>query len=317
MEILKCFTIESGKVKPGVIPEKFTLSAGVEIYAILVGEEGRGRKLGILPTDGVQDRRTILHARIGESRSGKPKLVAADAPTTSESAIVHFRTDIGFRGGNSHTGERCGGKPGGSLEFAAFPGKIIAEGRVAQGTAGRMGGGTQMVAVMPRGVVFRTGYHGRLYGAPSAHYYLFDGEKIHVATWDERGLLPDDHPLAIRKTKEPADEPAVTEHIVNLTPHALNIQREDGTMLEIPPSGTVARVTETREARSSVAGIAVTAAVYGEVENLPEPQTGTIYVVSALVLQRTTNRPDVFAPGPALRDEAGKIIGCVGLSAGQ
>ena len=39
---------------------------------------------------------------------------------------------------------------------------------------------------MPKGIVFRTGYRGRLYGRPSAHFYLFDGEKILAATWDER-----------------------------------------------------------------------------------------------------------------------------------
>jgi len=41
---------------------------------------------------------------------------------------------------------------------------------------------------MPKGVVFRTGYSGRLYGAPAAHYYVFDGEKILAATWEERML---------------------------------------------------------------------------------------------------------------------------------
>jgi hypothetical protein len=67
-----------------------------------------------------------------------------------------------------------------------FPGEIIAEGTIAQGDAGRAGSGDQIVALMPHGVVFRTGYSRRRYGKPSAHYYVFDGEKILAATREER-----------------------------------------------------------------------------------------------------------------------------------
>jgi len=73
-----------------------------------------------------------------------------------------------------------------ALEFHPFPGRVIAEGRIAQGDAGYAGGGEQIVAVLKRGDVFRTGYSGRLYGKPSAHYYAYDGERVHAATWDER-----------------------------------------------------------------------------------------------------------------------------------
>lgn len=73
-----------------------------------------------------------------------------------------------------------------ALEFRPFPGRVIAEGRIAQGDAGYAGGGAQIVAVLKRGDVFRTGYSGRLYGKPSAHYYAYDGERVHAATWDER-----------------------------------------------------------------------------------------------------------------------------------
>lgn len=103
-------------------------------------------------------------------------------------------------------------------------------------------------------------------------------------------------------------------NIINLTPHALNIQRTDGSIVTIEPSGIVARVAEHREALGEIDGFAVTRAVYGEIEGLPEPQPDTIYIVSALVLART-NRPDVFAPGVALRDDAGRQVGAIGLSA--
>ena len=80
---------------------------------------------------------------------------------------------------------RCG-TFGPNLFFGDFPGKIIASGHVAQGAAGRAGGGEQLIAVMPKDIVFRTGYSGRLYGGPAAHYYKWDGERLLAATWEER-----------------------------------------------------------------------------------------------------------------------------------
>lgn len=103
--------------------------------------------------------------------------------------------------------------------------------------------------------------------------------------------------------------------IINLTPHPLNLKRVDGTTLSIPPSGTVARVAEQREALGALMGLPVTRASYGAVEGLPAPTPGRIYVVSALVLAAVQERPDVFAPGPAIRDAEGKIVGADGLSA--
>jgi len=104
--------------------------------------------------------------------------------------------------------------------------------------------------------------------------------------------------------------------IVNLTPHAVDIRRVDGTVLTVPPSGQVARCAETRTAvESPLEDISCTRATFGAVEGLPAPVTGKIFIVSALVLNQCVGRTDVFAPGPAVRDAAGKIVGCDGLSA--
>ncbi|HWP61570.1 MAG TPA: hypothetical protein VN495_03130, partial [Candidatus Paceibacterota bacterium] len=54
------------------------------------------------------------------------------------------------------------------------------------GDAGRAGGGEQFIALVPKGVVFRTGYTGRLYGGASAHYYMWNGEQFLAATWEDR-----------------------------------------------------------------------------------------------------------------------------------
>lgn len=104
---------------------------------------------------------------------------------------------------------------------------------------------------------------------------------------------------------------------VNLTPHAITVRRQDGTELSIPASGQVARCEEQRAEVAVLDGIAISTASYGAVEWLPEPQPGTFYIVSGLVLAAVGDRrADVFAPGPAIRDDAGRIVACDGLSAG-
>lgn len=245
-EKMKVFTIESGDVTEGVRVESFTLKgAGISIPAIIIGEEGRGRELGILPVQLLPDSYKkwqeegyvyINFAKIGKTKTGKPKLFQTEYADTLEKCICIFRTMIGFRGGNSHTGdkkeeywvresfasfpesvpskerytweevERYGLEylkarhPGKEdiyppdvgfkrkLEFHPFPGEILCEGIIAQGVAGRMGRGCQYVAIIPADVVFRTGYRGRLYGYPSAHYYIFRDGQLLAATWEEREI---------------------------------------------------------------------------------------------------------------------------------
>ena len=200
---MKVFTIKSGDVSEGVRVDSFRLKGvGVSIPAILIGEEGRGRKLGVLPVQLLPDTYaewqekgyTHIHsATVGTTKAGKPKLFqteGADTDTT-EKCICVFRTRIGYRGANEHTGDRDGRteKDYWGAEhptFYAFPGEVLCEGIIAQGDAGRMGSGRQIVAVMPANTVFRTGYSGRLYGAPSAHYYIFKDGQILSATWEER-----------------------------------------------------------------------------------------------------------------------------------
>src|SRR5690606_27814059 len=166
---MKVFTIESGKVIEGAELVTFALkNADVSIPAIIVGEEGRGRQLGVLPVQLTEEQfkkwragETVIikNARVSETKSGKPKLIETE-DSNNEKVIVVFRTQIGFRGSNGHTGD--GDEP--------FPGDILVCGVIAQGDAGRMGSGDQLVAVIPKNTVFSTIYSGRLYGEPSEHY---------------------------------------------------------------------------------------------------------------------------------------------------
>lgn len=104
--------------------------------------------------------------------------------------------------------------------------------------------------------------------------------------------------------------------IVNLTPHSINFVNEGGEeILEVKPSGSLARVTSrtvTVEGET-YCGIPVTKTVYGEVEGLPDPEDGTIFVVSGIVAQRVPDRRDVFIPNESVRDPKGNIIGCRSL----
>jgi hypothetical protein len=158
-----------------------------------------------------------------------------------EKCIIVFRSPIGFRGGNQHTGDRVNtpcplrgwvghsydiqeilvqqkeppyemvsqrqctkcktvfGKhshptqtnephpdTGEAFSFLPFPGEVLIEGHIAQGDAGRAGAGTQLIAIIPKNVVFRVGYTGRRYDSPKAHYGLWDGQKLQVMTWEDR-----------------------------------------------------------------------------------------------------------------------------------
>lgn len=242
---MKIYTIKSGYVFEGVRVDSFALKgANITIPAIIIGEEGRGRELGILPVQLLPDNYEewkenghtyIRFASVGTTKAGKPKLFQAEEADTTEKCICVFRTMIGYRGGNSHTGDRneeywtlvwyaslppevpkqkkytkeevkkyaplvC--KHEGvdysaptcrwdeyfdrKIDFLPFPGEIICTGIIAQGAAGNMGSGRQLVAIMPANTVFRTSYSGRLYGAPAAHYYIFRDGEILSATWQER-----------------------------------------------------------------------------------------------------------------------------------
>jgi len=107
--------------------------------------------------------------------------------------------------------------------------------------------------------------------------------------------------------------------IINLTPHALNIYDSAGDLVEtVKPSGVVARASMTRYLEKKVGAIELYCTYFGEPSVIGAPEPGSIYVVSGLYLQcvRTQGKSDagLYTPGEAVRDEAGRVIGCVGLT---
>lgn len=107
---------------------------------------------------------------------------------------------------------------------------------------------------------------------------------------------------------------------VNLTPHAINLYRPDGTVRTIPPDGRVARCAAVAMPIGCAPdGTPLMRRSYGDAGiqgggAFPDPQPGTIFIVSALVAAAMAGRDDVASPGDLVRDADGNIIGCRDLT---
>jgi hypothetical protein len=112
--------------------------------------------------------------------------------------------------------------------------------------------------------------------------------------------------------------------VFNLTPHAIALINNGKTDF-IPPSPLpVCRVSSTPGTLTDI-GMFVpvaTATTFGEIENLPEPLSGCVFIVSGMVAsalaQQGVSRPDVLVPGTgpndgAVRDNSGRIVGVTRL----
>lgn len=102
------------------------------------------------------------------------------------------------------------------------------------------------------------------------------------------------------------------ESFVNLTPHAITVEG----LGTIPASGQVARVETRRCCVGSINGARLVSQTLGEVQNLPGPREGVVYVVSALVLSALAGkRRDVVAPdtGADAVRENGQIVSVRGF----
>lgn len=96
---------------------------------------------------------------------------------------------------------------------------------------------------------------------------------------------------------------------INLTPHAVVLRG-----WEIAPTTPAIRCVEQREWEADV----FVRKTFGEIENLPEYEVGTILIASALAAQAAwaIGRFDVVCPGDPVRDAEGRIIGCDSLCVG-
>ena len=120
--------------------------------------------------------------------------------------------------------------------------------------------------------------------------YEFNGTTYYNIHTDDQSEGEED--LDIQERGE--DFELVPTKFINLTPHEIKLN--DGTIY--PTSGKIARVENT----FSNFCCGISKVFYGEIENLPEPENGTYYIVSAMVLAANNDksvwrrRGDLVAP---------------------
>ena len=103
--------------------------------------------------------------------------------------------------------------------------------------------------------------------------------------------------------------------LVNLTPHDINLINEAGEPVLVKASGMLARCKVTTEKVGTINGIKVNVSHFGDIEGLPAPEAGKVYIVSAMILTALHGeRSDVLGVSEYIRDEEGKIVGAKALT---
>lgn len=106
-------------------------------------------------------------------------------------------------------------------------------------------------------------------------------------------------------------------NIINCCPHPITFRNKEGQDHVFPKSEHQARVLETATPSEIDREFPVYVGTFGEIDGLPEPQPGTMFIVSGLVLSalrdQGSTRTDVISPGTGpgdktIRDEKGQIL---------
>ncbi|TLG77346.1 hypothetical protein [Culicoidibacter larvae] len=100
---------------------------------------------------------------------------------------------------------------------------------------------------------------------------------------------------------------------INLTDHDIRIA-DGGTDVVIPPSGMIARI-KSKERRLIGVHSGIKQYLLGgrQIEYLPAPVDGTIYIVSKVVLSALNGRrKDVYAP-ERIKRKGGRVVSASGL----
>ena len=98
--------------------------------------------------------------------------------------------------------------------------------------------------------------------------------------------------------------------LINLTPHEI-VLLVQGTRTSWPPEGGILPRVATTTTLVEGFGLPCVHTVMGEVESLPEPIPGTVFIVSTMVAQAATHRADLVSPdtGPTAIRENGQVKG--------
>ena len=101
--------------------------------------------------------------------------------------------------------------------------------------------------------------------------------------------------------------------IRNLTPHTINLLVGDK-FVEYPPDGPAPRVSEHHVEIEGDFPFKAVKVEYGDIVDLPDPEEGTILVVSKMCADARPKRRDLWYPAKLLRDDKGVITGCEALA---
>ena len=111
------------------------------------------------------------------------------------------------------------------------------------------------------------------------------------------------------------------KRIINLTPHDINLyDREGKTEIAVLPAASVpARCEMHRVLSETIQLNGLPIEIYrtelGLVTGLPSPQKNTLYVVSRAVAEKLKSlRTDLIFPDQTVRDDSGRIIGCISFA---
>jgi len=106
--------------------------------------------------------------------------------------------------------------------------------------------------------------------------------------------------------------------LINCTPHPVVLQPAEGWSITLEPSGIVARAATARVADQVIMvedmPITIYRVEFGEVQELPEPQEDTLYIVSSIVARACPDRRDLVVPDDTIRDAEGRIVAARALA---
>lgn len=103
-------------------------------------------------------------------------------------------------------------------------------------------------------------------------------------------------------------------NIINCTPHPVTIVDADGNVVRIIESnGKPIRLAARTVPAGEFDGIPLTRTEFGEPVNLPDPEEGTLLIVSQIVKNALPWRSDLVVPAEVVRDDKGQIVGCRSL----
>ena len=98
--------------------------------------------------------------------------------------------------------------------------------------------------------------------------------------------------------------------IINLTPHDIVYQNEEGEQEVFKASGKVARVEQFLFDIGGGGKYNLKSSVTGCVEGIPAESNDTVYIVSNMVREELKDREDLWSPTSFIRDDEGRIVAC-------